>query len=116
MTIKKKILTPMDERWDEFMSSLMSHLNIQEEYDNYDEMVHFSTGCDASFRITRNVLKNRFSGYDCEATIGYFQKNEWYCDCETFLNSPCGLGQSKVELAQLEAQGECQCDRTAIPE
>ena len=87
-------LTPLNPEWDEFIDRLMLHIAIRENPEHHD---YYHTDCDGSFRISRNIIENRFSEMDIESTIDYFKKNGWYCDCDVFDGCPLGLGKSKLE-------------------
>jgi hypothetical protein len=88
------IFTPLDPRWDDFTSSLCFHLNIHDGYDG--EPV---STCDGSFRLSRNILENRYPDVDVEKTLEYFKTMDSFCDCEVFFECPCGLGIDQQEHA-----------------
>jgi hypothetical protein len=87
-TIPDNTLTPLKPEWDMFTSELCHHLNFPDP----DSGLHYSS-CDGSFKISRNIIENRFPKFDLEATINYFKKSEWYCDCEVFCENPVYLGK-----------------------
>jgi hypothetical protein len=90
----KKLFTPMDKRWDDFVSALIAHLNVR---DHPDYEYGFMSDCDGSYRISKNLLAGRYSDVNVTSTISYFQMSGWMCDCEVFSCSPSGLAIPKEE-------------------
>jgi len=93
MVRKSKILTPLDPRWDEFAASLMFHLNIGECGDCGQPI----SLCDGSFRLTKNIIASHFPEVNIADTLDYFRQMNCFCDCEIFLECPCGLGTAPRE-------------------
>jgi len=89
------ILTPMCPEWEEFQSTMHAHLNFQDAW--LDDESTYSNSCDSTYRITRNVLNAHFPEFDVKATLNYFKKSGWRCDCQVYLESPEYLGKTKVE-------------------
>ena len=88
-----RILTPLDPDWDILTDSLAIHLHSRDH--PFEENVVIDE-CDASFSLTRNILTSHFpEDVDIEASIAYFRKNGWYCDCELYHEVPYGLSTSK---------------------
>jgi hypothetical protein len=87
------VLTPLKSEWEKFTSELIFHLHITDEGDDT-----WNSNCDASFKLCRNIISSRYPEFDLEATIEYFRKSGWFCDCEVFCESPSYLGKSKVEV------------------
>jgi len=85
--MKENVLTPLKPEWVIFTNELTHHLHIYDCGDNC-----WNSSCDGSFRITRNLLKNRFPEFDVEETIEYFKMSQWFCDCGVFGESPMYLG------------------------
>mgnify|MGYP007083446852 CR=1 FL=1 len=81
-----KILTPRDSVWEKFQGTMHAHLNLRDATLAGEETV--IGDCKCNYDITRAVLASHYPEYDIEATIEYFQKNEWLCDCEVYLDSP----------------------------
>lgn len=90
-------LTPLKPEWQSFTTELVQHLRI---YDCDDGC--WNSHCDGSFKITRNLLENRFPDFDIDATIEYFKKSHWFCDCGVFCESPMYLGNPEP-LEELNA-------------
>jgi len=91
---KIKILTPDDDKeWRDFIDRMMLHLHIRNNPEDDD---YFITDCDGTFRMSRNLLKNRFFEFDEEATISFFQKKlKCYCDCDVFDKHPMSTEEHK---------------------
>jgi len=85
------ILTPLKPEWQKFTSELMQHLRM---YDCGDDC--WNSHCDGTFKLCRNIITSRYPHIDVEATIDYFRKNEWYCDCGVFNESPSYLGERTI--------------------
>lgn len=92
--VNGKILTPdNDVEWRDFINSMILHLNI---HGNPDDEDYFLTDCDGTFRMSRNILKNRFFKFDEDLTIRHFQnKLKCYCDCEVFEKYPMSTEEKK---------------------
>lgn len=101
-SIPDNVLTPLKSEWEEFTRQIVIHLNI---VDTPDEE-YYHTCCDGSFKLTRNIIETRFPEFDIEATIAYFKKSEWFCDCDIFSESPIYLGESIVKQGELNATTE----------
>lgn len=93
------ILTPMCLEWDEFQIELGAHLCWQDVTNMGEERIICT--CDATYRLTRNLLQSHFFNYDVEETLEYFKKSGWYCDCKAYLDSPNYLGMNQVERCNL---------------
>lgn len=95
---KIKLLTPDDENWEEFTNRLTIHLNIRENPEVKDCYI---SDCDGSFKITRNILENRFREmYDVEWTIMHLITMGYYCDCDVFDGCKDNWGRKKDEASQ----------------
>jgi len=94
--IDENILTPMNPKWERFEREVTHHLGIYECQDDT-----LNTRCDGSFKIARNIITNRFPEIDLEATIAYFKKSEWFCDCELFFSAPVYLGKGGSGVEQV---------------
>ena len=88
------LLTPRDPRWDRFIGSIYHHIRIRDDYDDPDLWM---SDCDGSFRVTRNIIENRFPELDVEATLDYFRKMDWCCDCELFAGCPNGMNSAEID-------------------
>lgn len=82
------ILTALKPEWEKFTSELTFHLHIVDCGDD-----QWNSSCDTSLKLCRNIITSRFPQFDVEATLDYFRKNEWLCDCEVFAESPSYLGE-----------------------
>jgi hypothetical protein len=88
-----KILTPDNDEWGEFINRMILHLDIRENPEDKD---YYFTDCDGTFKMSRNLLKNRFYEFDEEATIQFFQKKlNCYCDCDVFDKHPLSTKERK---------------------
>lgn len=85
------ILIPTNPDWDEYIERLIIHARIRENPEHPD---YYISDCDGSFRVTRNILTNRFPEMNIKKTLEYLRKMEWYCDCDVFFGCPNGLGKS----------------------
>ena len=94
LEMKIKILTPdNDVEWRDFIDRMMLHLHIRDVPGDED---YFMTDCDGTFKMSRNILKNRFFDFDEESTIEFFQKKlQCYCDCEVFEKHPMSTLEKK---------------------
>lgn len=100
--IPDNVLTPLKPEWKEFTNQITLHLNII----NSDDGEYFNTCCDGSFKIARNLLENRFPEFDLEATITYFKKSQWFCDCDLFSESPLYLGEPIEEQGIINVESQ----------
>jgi hypothetical protein len=93
------VLTPLKPEWKKFTNELVFHLHIVDCGDD-----SWNSSCDATFRISRNIIENRFPQFNVEKTIDYFKKSQWFCDCDVFSESPMYLGESdKIPLGEINA-------------
>jgi len=91
-----KILTPEDcMMWRDFINDLYAHLQFHEGR-MFDDIVYLSC-CKSTHEMTRNILVANFPEYDAEATILYFKKMGWNCDCKVYLESPSPCDECEKE-------------------